>query len=219
MDTASPIVLVMLPLGVATLLIVLIVILVRHNHKLWLKRVAELSEDQEYDLIELWNYRFVLPRATGQTITHINAQVENRTEKRLRVLVKPGTYFVSSGGHQNMVARSEHRFTLRARSTEKIYVPASCINAALPIPGAQDQFHGVAKVSNDLVRFLEKARGEDDMVVQAGVWALTDGYSKYDIQTKLVARSSSGSSRPAVSDQQVARAKRILDELGIGNRL
>jgi len=191
----------------------------RSDEKRRLQRLAELNEYQEYDLVELWKLGFVLPRGTGQTITHINAEIENKTDKKLKVIITPGTYFVSTGSHQNMVTRSEHRVTLRPKTVEQIYVPASCINAGLPIPSEQDRFHGVAKVSTNLVRFLEKARYEDAMVVQAGVWALTDNYSKYDIQTKLVARMSSGRSCPAVTDAQVARAKQILDGLGIPNRL
>lgn len=173
-------------------------LIARHTRKCRLKFLDELNEDQEYDLVELWKYRVVLPKGTGQTITDIKAEIQNSTDKRLKVVIAPGTYFVSTGSHQNMVTRSDHRFTLPPQDTKRINVPASCINAELPIPSEEDMFHGVAKVSDQLVRFLENARGEDAMVVQAGVWALTDGYSGYQIQNKLVAQTPSGHRHSAV---------------------
>jgi hypothetical protein len=205
-------------LGVA-LVVALVILGVRYNKKLWLERLAKLNESEEYDLIVLYQWGFVLARGTGQTITDIKAEVQNLTDKKLRVIIRPGTYFVSSGAHQNMVTRTEHRFRLYENATETVYVPASCINAESPIPGEHDRFHGVAKVSDNLTRFLERAGREDPMVIQAGVWALTDNYSQYEVQHKLMARSSRGDTRPAVSDEQVARARRILNELGIPNRL
>lgn len=205
-------------LGVA-IMFALVILGVRYNKKLWLERLAKLNESEEYDLIDLYQWGFVLTRGTGQTITHINAEVQNRTDKTLRVIIRPGTYFVSSGAHQNMVTRTEHRFRLYGTATETVYVPASCINAESPIPGGHDRFSGVAKVSDNLTRFLERAGGEDPMVIQAGVWALTDNYSQYEVQHKLMARSSQGDTRPAISDDQVARARRILNELRIPNRL
>jgi hypothetical protein len=34
----------------------------RHNRKRWMKRLAALNEDQEYELVDLWKHRFVLPK-------------------------------------------------------------------------------------------------------------------------------------------------------------
>lgn len=216
MENALPILFVVLG---APLLIALLILVARSNKKRWLDRVAQLNESDEYDLVQLYKWSFVSARATGQTITQINAEVHNLTDKRLRVIIRPGTYFVSSGDHQNMVIRTEHRFLLYQQETERLHLPASCIDAELPIPGEDDGFSGVAKVSEDLTRFLERSSGEDAMVIQAGVWAITDGYSQDQIQDKLVARSSRGDTRPAVSGDQVARARRILNELRIRNYL
>jgi hypothetical protein len=77
----------------------------------------------------------------------------------------------------------------------------------------------VAKVKKELIRFLETAKDEEPMVVQAGVWAITDGYTKADVQRKLFVRDQYGRTWVAVSNHQVARAKRILDKLGIRNYL
>jgi hypothetical protein len=182
-------------------------------------RAASLSEDQDHDLVDLYKKGFVNPRASGQSITHINAEVESLIGKRVCVVVRPGTYFRSNGAHQNMVTRTTHRFWLNPCFTVRIRVPASCINANCPIPGQHDRFRGVAKVKKDLIRFLEKAEREDPMVVQAGVWAITDDYDKADVQRKLVVRDAYGRTWTAVDDHQVARAKWILDRLKIRHYL
>jgi hypothetical protein len=182
-------------------------------------RAAFLSADDDYDLVYLYQKGFVDPRATGQSITHINGAVESLIRKRIRVVVRPGTFFRSSGAHQNMVTRTTHRFWLNPCFTVQIQVPASCINAECPIPGERDRFRGVAKVKKDLIRFLEAAENEEPMVVQAGVWAITDRYTKADVQRKLFVRDQFGRTWAAVSNHQVARAKRILDKLRIRNYL
>jgi len=97
--------------------------------------------------------------------------------------------------------------------------PASCINASRPIPGEKDLFLGVARVSDDLVRFLNMTKFADPMTVQAGVWAITDGYRQADVQARLVSRNSHGETHPAISDNQVAEARRLLDALGISHKL
>lgn len=192
----------------------------------WCGAPRRLREDHEYSLVELWERKLIRLHATGRTITHLDARIENLTDTRLRVVIRPGTYFISKGNYQNMVARSVHRLELPARTAgDREYVAVSCvvavscINADKPIPGQQDQFFGVARVPDRLARFLEIACNEEAEVVQAGVWAITDGYSKYDVQTRLVSSLGGGIRRPAVSHEQVARAKWLLRNLGIENRL
>jgi hypothetical protein len=94
-----------------------------------------------------------------------------------------------------------------------------CIDAALPIPGPHNQFEGVASAADGVRRFLEAARGEPAMVIQAGVWALTDGYTAEQIRTRLAIRNPQGIYRLSISDEDILRAKRILDALGIRNNL
>jgi len=180
---------------------------------------VDIHEDTPYDLLFLHEKGFVRARGTGQSITKIYAEVENLIRKGLNVVVAPGTYFVSSGIHQNMVTRKEDTFTLSPCSKLNFEIQAACINANSPIPGKSDRFYGVARVSDDVARFLEATSNADPMVVQAGVWALTDGYSGHDVQTKLFSQDQFGNRRPAVSDAQIAEARRILNRLGIRHHL
>ncbi len=182
-------------------------------------RAAEIQEDTPYDLLFLHEKGFVRARGTGRSITEIYAQVENLIRKRLNIVIKPGTYFVSSGSHQNMVTRTEESFTIYPCTTRDLHIKASCINAEAPIPGGRDRFYGVAWVSDDLARFLEASKDADPMVVQAGVWALADGYSGHDVQSRLVAQDQFGHTRQAVSDAHIAEARRVLNRLGMRHNL
>lgn len=188
-------------------------------------RKAAALPDGAIDIVNLYKSGFITARATGQTITDIRAEVTSRVNVPLKVVISHGTYFVSRGNHQNMVTRRKYEIALSPMEKREIRIPASCINASLPIPNENDHFNGVSRVSKSLCRFMEAAEGEDAMVIQAGVWTITDGYSKQQIQSTLRVRrstyrdSDSHDTGSAISDQHVLRAKRILDDLGIRNSL
>jgi hypothetical protein len=178
------------------------------------------------DIVALYKQGLVTISGRGQSITEISVDITSRVTLPLRVSVPHGTYFVSRGNHQNMVTRRRYEFVLRPTGSECIRIPATCINASLPIPGSEDRFGGAARAPKDVCRFLEAAEGEDAMVVQAGVWALTDSYSRAQIQGTLRVRrhygglSSPGMDEgPAVSSRHLDRAKEILDSLDIRHRL
>jgi hypothetical protein len=180
---------------------------------------SDLDESQHHDLLMLQERGFVSAKATGQTITQIGADVENRVGKKLHVAIKPGTYFVSTGNYQNMVTRKRYTFTLYPNESASVNIEATCINASLPVPTGKDRFRGVKCVRNDIVRFLEASQDADPMVVQAGVWTLTDNYTAHDIQNHLVCQDRFGNRRRAVSDEHIAEARRILDQLNLNHRL
>lgn len=182
-------------------------------------RAATLDENGVHDLVFLHKAGFVRARATGQSITRIFGEIENLVDRPLRVNIKPGTCFVASGAFQNMVTRREHTVTVYPASTQNVSVDAACINANLPIPNDKDRFRGVRRVSDKLSRFLEATQSCDAMTVQAGVWALTDNYSGEQVKSHLVQTDRSGRRSQAVSDQNIAEAKRVLEQLGIRTRL
>jgi hypothetical protein len=194
-------------------------------------RKAKALPDGYTDVVALYKMGLLSAKGRGQSITDITADITSRVNVRLKVSVAHGTYFVSRGNHQNMVTRQKYQFDLRPLGSERIRVPASCINAALPIPNEKDKFSGVSRVPDKVRRFLEAAEGEDAMVIQAGVWALTDGYSRQRIQSTLRKRRVSthygipldgitGSDEgPAISIAEIERAKAILDRLGISHNL
>lgn len=168
-----------------------------------------------YNILDAWKDSLVQVSGVGNSITEINATVKNKTNRSLRIVVTPGTYFVASGDYQNMVVRQRISLILKPKESKYFEVLASCINANRPIPYSSDNFAGIDTVSTDLQRFLLKAANEHEMVVQAGVWAITDAYSAMDVREHL--RWSDGSE--AVSSAHIIRARAILKALNIPNRL
>jgi hypothetical protein len=182
-------------------------------------KAADLREDAQHDLVMLHERGFVRARANGQSIVNVNADVESLIRKPLRVIVNPGTYFVASGGHQNMVTTQKYSFSLSSCGQHRMDVRAACINANRPIPGKNDRFRGVARVPDAVARFLEASAGEDPMVVQAGVWTLTDGYSRDQVIRHLISRDHNGNTWHPVTQAHCDKAKAILNSLGIAHRL
>lgn len=178
-----------------------------------------LNESQEYDLLFLEQEGFVRAAATGRSITEIHAEIKSMIGKQLNILIKVGTYFVAQSNCQNMVVRNQYSFKMEPYSVKYLSMNASCINATLPIPNSQNQFIGVRKVSNSVERFLNATQNSDPMVVQAGVWALTDNYSDWEVQMHLIARDQYGRTSSAISYAHIAEARNILNKLGLHHRL
>jgi hypothetical protein len=96
---------------------------------------------------------------------------------------------------------------------------AVCVNANRPIPKEKDRFSGVARVSESVARFLAAAASEDPMTIQAGVWALTDNYTRSAAINHLIARDSRGNTSHPITPEHCSRAWEILDELGLPHQL
>lgn len=151
-------------------------------------QAADLTEDQPCDLLELQARGFVRATARGQCITEIQAALENLVRKKINLIIKPGTFFVASGDHQNMATTAKYTFTLLPCSVQNFKIEVVCINASKRIPGELESFEGVSKVSVDVARFLEAAGGENPMVIQAGVWTLTDNLGYWEVRERLIAK-------------------------------
>lgn len=182
-------------------------------------KAALLPEDKVHDLVFLHQQGFVRARATGHSITRVFGQLHNRVDRRLRVRVDVGTRFMARGAHQNMVTRRPCRLTLEPRQQATLSIDATCLDAARPIPNDADRFDGVNAAPPAVTRFLEAAANLDAMAVQAGVWALTDGYTEADVRQRLVQRDRFGRQLPAVSAAAIDDARQILGRLGLAHRL
>ncbi len=178
-----------------------------------------LLDDREYDLILLYERGFVRANGVGQDITNVSARIESLVRKPIKVLIKPGTYFIALGNYQNMATNKEYRFVLESVQTREVHISATCINAGLPIPTENDYFEGVASVDSNVARFILASRGCNTMTIQAGVWALTDRMSRHSIKERLVSRDNLGHESNTINDHHIDEAKRLLKELGISNYL
>lgn len=198
---------------------------------------ASALGDHYISIVRLNQMGLVRVNGTGVSIKEIRTNIDSRVRVWLQVLIPHGTYFVAAGSHQNMVTREEYRFTLSPLGTDFLRIAASCINANKKIPGDQHRFRGVASASENLTKFLKAAEEEDAMVVQAGVWAITDRYTGTQVMQRLKVdltrayrefpglentlrfTSSLSSSFPdigsAFSKEDISRAAAILDKLHI----
>lgn len=183
------------------------------------KKAVALSYDKFHDIIDLWKIRAIHVLAKGKSITDIYVDIQNRLDRPLNIQISHGTYFIAQGRHQNMVTRKEYLFKIKSNGTRFINVPASCINAAREIPSKKDSFRGVKKVPDHIKRFLKETDGCEPMMIQAGVWALTDHMSGDDIKNRLINRELTGRQYNSISDRNIADARRVLAQLGIQSRL
>jgi hypothetical protein len=87
------------------------------------------------------------------------------------------------------------------------------------IPGERDRFSGVSKVPDNVARFLEASKGLNSMAIQAGVWTLTDSYSRNEVIQHLVTRDNYGNTSHPITHKDCDKAKSILNRLGIPHKL
>ena len=199
---------------------IVLAILILFPILMWIHRFRFREAD---DLVTLVRRQSVAIHAAGQSITHIVVELRNLTFKLFkRVLITPGTYFIASGPHQNMVLYKTRRLYLFDRWKRRIVLRAVCMNATRPVPGNRDAFISVAKADESLCLFLKRARRKNPNIIQAGVWAITDDFSAHDIQPALastITSSIEARRQISISRRQIRAAKRILDKLKIRNRL
>jgi hypothetical protein len=182
-------------------------------------QARRLAADKFHNVVDLWKMRVLDVTAKGKSITEIYVDVQNNFDRPLNVCIPAGTYLRARGSHQNMAVRKEIVFTIASGEARFLKVPAVCINGGLPVPGRDDRFRGVSRVSSHVERFLRETPHHPEMVVQAGVWALTDGYDRQQIKDRLVTRSSSGRVVTGISDSDIDGAKAVLGRLGLQTSL
>ncbi len=182
-------------------------------------KANKLSDDQFHDILGLWAIRVVNILAKGKSITEVYVDIENRLDRPINILIPHGTYFVAQGNHQNMVTRKEYLLKIKPNGTRFINVPATCINAGREIPSSKDSFRGVKKVPDHVKRFLKETDGCDPMIIQAGVWYLTDNLSREEIKSRLTTREMTGGHYSGISDYDIDNAQRVLERLGIHSKL
>lgn len=183
------------------------------------EKSRDLRDNQAHDLLNLMQRGFVGVEGKGISISRIEITLLNRTRRKLLIRISPGTYFISRGAHQNMVITSEETIRLSGCTYDTVNIRAACINAARPVPKRTDFFGGAGQVPSEVARFLGASLGEDQWVIQAGVWALTDRYTRQDAIGRLKSTDEGGVTTHPISEHHCTRAKAILDSLGIRHYL
>ena len=190
----------------------------RQLEKLTLQ-AADLNEDQDHDLLVLQQREVVQVFGSGISDRQLSAEIVNLIRRTLRAVIRPGTFFVAEGQHQHMVTRCPYSVTLPPCTATTISIDAASLEASRPTPTLGDRFSGAHSASKEIRRFLEATQDARWIVVQAGLWALTDNYSEYDIRTRLAAKDPDGDDRQGIAQKDFFEAKRILDKLDLIHRL
>ena len=188
-------------------------------HALGRWRARDLDPDRFHDLVDLWDMRVVLVTGRGKSITQMHVDVRSLWRAPLKIVIPRGTAFSARGGHQNMATRREYVLDIEPGATRFVQVDVCCIDGERPVPGTADAFRGARRTKEALTRFLEASDGHPPMTVQAGVWALSDGYGREQIKRRLITLSGAGRASRGISDADVDGAARILDRLDIPSPL
>jgi len=125
---------------------------------------------------------------TGKDLNVVNLVVENKSDKSIRVMVKPGMIFVpKKQATQNMVVGVGQEINVGPGETKNAPVRVLCAEKGKLEPGEKDVF-ALANSTDDLIPAIckvmqaERFRGPWD---QARLWIHTDKASLSDINERL----------------------------------
>jgi hypothetical protein len=121
----------------------------------------------------------------GINIQYVKLSLVNNTNEELRVLIPVGTIFVSSGAHQSMSSAEPYEAVLDPHRSATLKVRVACINKLRPVPNPDSRFSRIEQSSGPLLEFLRVSTTEPPAVIQAGVWAITDGTLKAQLTPEM----------------------------------
>jgi hypothetical protein len=171
------------------------------------------------DLLSLQTNGLMHAEASGLTITQVTVKLTSLCETGpTPFLIEPGWYFVADGHHQNMVITQMKEGETRARESMEFILQAACLNAHLPVPRRGEKLSKIGLVDRDLKQFLDAAQHDDPMVIQAGVWALTDKLGPLAIQFRLE-KGSWLEREVAIKPEHISEAGERLRQLGISSTI
>lgn len=115
--------------------------------------------------------------ARGAGIETLQLELRRRVPHQIAVSIPVGTFFVTEGGAQNMVATRASVVELVHDGSVEARVHVACANRTRPIPHGDDTFRLEASPQSTelqaLAPLLERS-GASTAVAQAAVWIVTD---------------------------------------------
>ena len=163
--------------------------------------------------------RAVTVTAKNKSIMEICVDAKNLLSQLLKALISHGANFCAQGPHRNMVTRKEFVFAIKPLGLCFFNVPTSRLNDRRQIPIENGFFKSVKRISPSGGSFLRESESYGSMVTLAGVWALTDGYDRLQIENSQIAITSDGRSETSFSNSEIDCAKSSIDRLGIRSNI
>jgi len=172
-----------------------------------------LSDAVQQGLVEV--------HSSGIGLSAVRLRVRRLHAQGFRVDIPPGTYFASTSSTQNMVTTAPQWLDLNNQERIELELPAVCANFHRPQPGAGSRFRVSRLENRTLQRLLEviARRSVPQTVAQVAVWVVTDDVSRSELDrgyraTHYVNGFRTGEG-PAASDEQIAEARKLLEEAGV----
>ncbi|MCC7492744.1 MAG: hypothetical protein IT204_10370 [Fimbriimonadaceae bacterium] len=170
---------------------------------------------EEITVYEAQQRGLVTARVTGSGLGEVRLSLTRTTNRRLRVIVPAGAYFVcQGGGAQNMVGGRQTTVDLVGSATASLSVPASCANMHLDTPNWSTSFAiRPSPEGSELARLMEVIGREQpsEVVAQVAVWAVTDNPTRAELMSTYVTNFGG----PAASQADLNAAAQLLRKAGI----
>jgi hypothetical protein len=170
---------------------------------------GKLAQGEEISLTDAMQRGWVSSHIVGDDLQNVSLTVERRVHRPLRVSIPAGTYFVSGGDAQNMVACEDNTADLTSSTSAAISVGAACANFNLEQPDSSNTFsvrasHPDPKLRKLLAVIARENPGSRE--TQLAIWSITDDPSRDDVAAHI-------SPNPDTDDYQ--QAAHLLREAGI----
>jgi hypothetical protein len=174
---------------------------------------VEVKGQHIVDLVEQGK---VEAKSTGSGIESVSLEVRRLVEEVLKAVIPAGTFFVSGGSTQDMVATDEEEIILIDDEWVSAVLDVACANLELDVPDSDVTFDIRRAPQQEQLEILMPAlrdAGVPYEVRQAAVWIVTDD-ADYDDLGTLVSGWGIGGSR-IILETEAALAMKIVDEAGI----
>gem|GEM_PF-2097025 len=161
-----------------------------------MEKAYELRGDFSGDIHAMIHKGYIAAVAAGDSISRNLLRIQNKTDSKLEVTIPFGTYFAANSGNvQNMLARREKNFSVRAGQSGVLYIDTACMNIYKDTPGESDYFTVEMLAENSQLIKLLKVLDENGAgyeIAQAAIWQAADNPGKEAILGALVYENGKG---------------------------
>ena len=177
-----------------------------------IERAYEQRKNFSGDIHTMIKKGYIAAVSAGDSIKGNLLRIQNKTASKLEVTIPFGTYFAANSGNvQNMLARKEKKFSVRANQSGVLYIETACMNIYKDAPGENDYFTVEMLPENSRLIKLLKVLEENEVsceIAQAAIWQAADNPGKEAILGALVYENGA----QAITASDYEEALRLLKE-------
>jgi hypothetical protein len=171
------------------------------------------------NIVDLVEHGTVTFKITSGAINELGLEVQNTTDRTLKIDIPSGTYFVNADSKsQNMVVRHTTNASVQPKGRVDIQLEAACANLHLTEPTQENTFT-IQRLPKppELTKIIDQisSAGVNYPVEQAAIWIVTDD-ATYDELGMLVEGSRFGTSM--IRENDAVRAMMLVEKAGLSIR-